>query len=730
MSHMTESLLFIQALVAHLDRLRILLGADWPTFAARLDALLVDLDWVESDDDLSLAIDEIIDLGLASPAAELVRALLNQAATEAGTVDSATRSVRMTDPTSGQSREVPLRAETEAGAKGLTVSRADVIAAGQALAAAVRLEQTSDELAAANGGPESPVWSDLNLSMSSVPPDSLTVRTHANLQGSDYAYVGQVYALTVKLSDQPQQAGPQVSAPAMDVPVEAGEVIKKIQVRLYAPDFDLAPDDQALDWRRELTFYIEAAASSAVTFNLLAQDRLEPRYFASLKLQYLVQGEVIGEAYRRVEVLQSEAVAPTPLSAFPKAPGYPLDEPGRVRLEPVATPVAYQESDEPVHLTVTIDEAKDRTDQLLWDINSPYLTGADLPPAPYYSRHLGAEEFVKTYLTPFGMPGNWPEDHMDETGQLKPGSIPILFQNLLELRHSAPVEFWQLYERAMERHRAAHRPPEQFTILFRTADTHIPWELMPVAEEAVDNKMPLLLGSAHRVGRWLLEVGAPLPEVALTLEGFTLAVPRYTDNPLAEAQAEKAWLAERYRPYILSEAPEAFLDFMRSGQPTQGTGILHYAGHGDCCTDPLRGNWLVLTNRQAYFDARAASNDLGNRLGKLKPTLAFFNACNVGRAAPGPLGSNGGWGRALLRQQYKGYVGPLWSVYDQHARDIAETFYRLALDEALPLGEVMRQIRARFAHDNRLFTYLAYLYLGHPLAKITYHPFLQEVSDA
>ena len=151
--------------------------------------------------------------------------------------------------------------------------------------------------------------------------------------------------------------------------------------------------------------------------------------------------------------------------------------------------------------------------------------------------------------------------------------------------------------------------------------------------------------------------------------------------------------------------------------------ILHFAGHGDCCTDTMRRNWLVLTNRQAFFDINSASTDLGNRLGKLRPILAFFNACNVGRTAPGPLGSNGGWGRALLNQQYKGYIGPLWSVYDQHARDICQTFYTLALDEHLDLGEVMRRIRARFSQDNRLFTYLAYLYLGHPLGKITYRPF-------
>ncbi len=546
------------------------------------------------------------------------------------------------------------------------------------------------------------------------------VQTYANLQGEDYAYLNRLYSLTVKLSDQKQPVtGTHISAPKVEVPVEAGELIKKMQVKLYAPDFELAPGEPG--WLRDLTFYVEAGASGAATFTLLAQDRLEERYFAALKVQYLVQGEVIGEASRRVEMLQSEAVEKTPLNAFPPAPGYPLDERGQVRLDPVPTPVIYQEGDEPVCFTITIQESEE-PNQLLWDIVSPYLAEADFPPGPYFSRHLGVEEFVKTYLTSFGMPGDWPEDHMDMDGRLKPGSIPILFQNLIELRHSAPPQLWTLYQLALQRCLDRGHSAESFTILFRTADTHIPWELMPLSEEAQAGKMPPLLGTAHRVGRWLLEVGAA-PDTVLDLKGFTLAAPTYVDDPLPEAQAEQLFIKERYAPNFLDDSPQAFLSFMQSGQPGGGTGILHYAGHGDCCTDPIRGNWLVLTDKKAFYDARSASNDMGNRLGKLRPTLAFFNACNVGRAAPGPLGSNGGWGRALLHQQYKGYIGPLWSVYDKHARDIAQTFYTLALDKGLPLGEVMRQIRARFAEDNHLFTYLAYLYLGHPLAKIVYSPY-------
>lgn len=246
---------------------------------------------------------------------------------------------------------------------------------------------------------------------------------------------------------------------------------------------------------------------------------------------------------------------------------------------------------------------------------------------------------------------------------------------------------------------------------------------MPISEEVIEEKMPPVLGSAHRVGRWLLEVGIPIPERTLALHGLSVAAPTYEEAPLLQAQREKEFIEQRYHPYVLPDDANAFITFMQTGQPRKGTGILHFAGHGDCCTDLMRQNWLVLTNRDALYDIASASTDLGNRLGKLCPTVAFFNACNVGRSAPGPLGSNGGWGRALLSQQYKGYIGPLWSVYDEHASDICQMFYALALDEHLPLGEVMRRIRTRFIEDNRLFTYLAYLYLGHPLATITYTPF-------
>jgi hypothetical protein len=311
---------------------------------------------------------------------------------------------------------------------------------------------------------------------------------------------------------------------------------------------------------------------------------------------------------------------------------------------------------------------------------------------------------------------------MDDAGRLFPASILTLQGVLIEFRNSAPERFWQIYQDALQAHLSQGLSPETFTLLFRTGDTHIPWELMPTTEESGPDKVSPLLGNAHRVGRWLQGIEPYLPPETLNLEGFALAAPVYIQNPLPEAQKEREFI-KKYKPYPILDTPTLFRNFMKDGRPTGGTGILHFAGHGDCCTDEIRGNWLVLSDEGEgdWYDIRAAGTDLGNGLGKLgRDVVAFFNACNVGRSASGPLGSNGGWGRALLAQQYKGYVGPLWSVYDEHARDISETFYNLALTQQLPLGEVMRQIRLKFDADNHLYTYLAYLYLGHPLARINF----------
>jgi hypothetical protein len=180
---------------------------------------------------------------------------------------------------------------------------------------------------------------------------------------------------------------------------------------------------------------------------------------------------VLGHAARRIEVLENQTATKTPLSAFPPAPGYPLDERGHVRVPPIPTPLRVFPASAGVHLTITISEDAPR-ERLLWQIASPYLDANEFPAGDCFSRNLGSEEFVKHYLAPFGMPGDWPEDHMDREGHLKPSSIPILYNHLLELRRSAPPEFWAAYATARDCHLERGGSSEDFTILLPFEEEH------------------------------------------------------------------------------------------------------------------------------------------------------------------------------------------------------------------------------------------------------------------
>jgi hypothetical protein len=135
MSLIVENLLFIRALLAHIDRLQALLGKDWPTLRDRLIELLTRLAQAKDKDQMLMAVDDIIAAGLESAAVPLVRALLNQASDKAGHIDNITRSVHVTDPTSGQTRAVEVVAPS---VEVSSVRAADVITAGQALAEGLR----------------------------------------------------------------------------------------------------------------------------------------------------------------------------------------------------------------------------------------------------------------------------------------------------------------------------------------------------------------------------------------------------------------------------------------------------------------------------------------------------------------------------------------------------------------------------------------------------------------
>ena len=140
MHPMIDSLWFLQAFHAHVDRLQTLLGTQWPSCSARVHTLLEALMQAESDEQIILWVDAITDVWLESPARDLVRALLQQLQIASDRLDHGTRSIDMTDPTSGHTREVTVdhTDTTRSDAPDQAGNRAAVIAAAHDLARALQ----------------------------------------------------------------------------------------------------------------------------------------------------------------------------------------------------------------------------------------------------------------------------------------------------------------------------------------------------------------------------------------------------------------------------------------------------------------------------------------------------------------------------------------------------------------------------------------------------------------
>jgi hypothetical protein len=236
MSLITENFLFLQALTTHADRLRELLGNDWPAFQAQLYPLLHDLIWVEDDTQALILVDDILDacFKLRGTAGKLVRSLLRQAQIEAGSLDSTTRSVKMYDPTSGQIREVDVSTTTKGGVP--TATRDDVVAAGRALAQAIfPLEEVYE---AAVGQPEPRYFNTLFTEpdgQSAIPPDQPLVHNR-------------VYTLYVDINPERKGLGEDETAFPGQVldGVWGDQETLPLTVWAASRDFDIEPQVQTL----------------------------------------------------------------------------------------------------------------------------------------------------------------------------------------------------------------------------------------------------------------------------------------------------------------------------------------------------------------------------------------------------------------------------------------------------------------------------------------------------
>ncbi|MPZ51531.1 MAG: CHAT domain-containing protein [Acidimicrobiia bacterium] len=474
-----------------------------------------------------------------------------------------------------------------------------------------------------------------------------------------------------------------------------GEVFDLV-VQVVAQGFE-APEGI----RRFLHVRRDNPASSNTNVALIAPAKPAPCR-RLLEVEYSYEGVVLGRAWREILV--------TPV---------PLAEPAvRSDSAPVTLPAPGSAAD----LTVTVIEG-DEPGSMTWTFNSPPSLGIDLPGHQVETKvpAANARSFAYSQITKIG--------GLD-------GSL--LLPNLItgigrEVAAAAPVEFWEVLDKVW---RAVDDIP---SVLLVSSDPYIPWELASTDEEYLDpeltdDSLPMTLGAQVRMGRWIppgpksprgMERPSLPPAPVVDVNLMALVVGDYLaergQRPLPYAMKEGRALEERYptvwRSATLEQIDELFDDRLRERRESLKVQAVHIACHGEVDGTNPEHNGIVLSDDNRRLTALMIR---GSTLSRSSEPFVFINACQVGQADQA-LSDYGGLAGAFIKEGASAFIAPLWSVNDVIAHDSALEFYRLTLDDGIPVGEAMRQIRAGYdtEADIPASTPLAYVFYGHPDLTLT-----------
>jgi hypothetical protein len=258
---------------------------------------------------------------------------------------------------------------------------------------------------------------------------------------------------------------------------------------------------------------------------------------------------------------------------------------------------------------------------------------------------------------------------------------------------------WQLAELA--------DPPVK-SILVVSAEPYIPWELMIPNE---GQRSLRALGVEFSVGRWV-DQQQTSPEQAAPFVDSAVIAPTYRGSKVlgfsaAEAQyVIDAFNGTRIDPALLLRIDEVL------GQ--HGPTLLHFICHG---VNKPGGQVLDLDPDETLREIQLGGLDGVRRAVADAKPFVFINACEVGRATPGLVGT-GGFASQFINLGARCVLAPIWSVKDDVAGTVAREFYdAVRADPSRPFAGVLRDIRARaYEGADPEDSYAAYCFYGDPLA--------------
>jgi hypothetical protein len=256
----------------------------------------------------------------------------------------------------------------------------------------------------------------------------------------------------------------------------------------------------------------------------------------------------------------------------------------------------------------------------------------------------------------------------------------------------------------------------------------MPWELAWI-DKPFDAGAPNFLGAQANIGRWILDPSA-LRVPARSLHVSTMAVvwgvyagPGMRRLTAAEQEAQQ--LQETYGAVSIEAQPEPVLALL-SGRPP--TDLLHFAVHGTYNPDSV-SQGIYLVSGAPIDSLQVSGSDLSART-----PFIFLNTVQIS-SAQSPLGDYGGMAQAFLRAGASGVLVAVWPIPDTDAQRVALEFYESVFKAAAQtdgrgtgggqpaVADVLRRARAgKGADQDRMLSYLAYQFYGHPSFRLAMSP--------
>jgi hypothetical protein len=419
-----------------------------------------------------------------------------------------------------------------------------------------------------------------------------------------------------------------------------------------------------------------------------------------IRVNFYLNGRWCGEAQQNIEILRDEKVKPSEAKLIPEEPVWRQ----HLHVEPGA---------EPPDFLIRIQPSLG--DTFRWTLISPHL-----------NFKLRDQDCIQT----LAKPERYVTDNFEWlAGKKSDGINRDNVEGSCERLYDATPQafkdaYWQLFHAAATEIDTAPAPTEvpiKFeTIQFVSDEPCIPWEIMRIVDRNIEPDVaPVILSEKYKVGRWLAKSSCVLRS-QINVREFRVATSTYTGVknvlPLPWTQGERDYLsAEPWNAQNLDLLLEDIRKFLVEGTAQ----AIHFACHGEMDQAQPQRSKILLEDDLINFRTTAVARDAVRMgIGKHHP-LVFLNACQLG--AEGKVLSLGsGWPQAFLDVGASAFIGPLWSVQDESARDAATHFYEeLRLGKSM--GEALQTMRRKWL-DGGSVTFLAYTLYGDPTAKVVRIP--------